>query len=109
MATVDPKIAKIVAHMPEVHAAVIAERDRLEAIASGIFASHDNPGGHEITKTDEKVDALVSLEGPDPLAVEFGHWATRDERGRFAKAKGGDREFIEGLHIFGRAIAQASL
>lgn len=96
MATVDPKIAALVARMPEIHVAVIAERDKLEGIARGLFASHDNPGRHEITTTDEKVDALLSLEGPAPLSVEFGHW-THDHK-----------KHVEGLHILGRAIAAAS-
>jgi hypothetical protein len=92
---VDPKVASLVAHMPEIHAAVLLERDKVALVAEGLFAAHDNPGGHEITKTDEKVDGLVSLEGPAPLSVEFGHW-TKDHKTR-----------VEGLHILGRAIAAA--
>ena len=97
MSFVDPKVADLVAHMPEVHAAVILERDKMAVVAEGLFAIHDRPGRHEITKTDEKVDALVSLEGPAPLSVEFGHW-TADHKTR-----------VDGLHILGRAIAAAQL
>lgn len=109
MSWVDPKIAEKVAKMPETHAAVIKVRDRLAVVAEGEFASHDRPGGHEITKDDERIDALVSLEGPDPLAVEFGHWGFRDATGRFVKTGSADtvtRDYIEGLHILGRAVAQ---
>jgi hypothetical protein len=107
MVWVDPKIAAKVAHFPEVKAAVRVERDKVAGIARGLFASHDNPGGHEITTQDDHLDALVSLEGPAPLSVEFGHWASRDERGRFVKiSEGRPREFVEGLHILGRAVAQ---
>lgn len=97
MVWVDPQIAKKVAYMPEVHAAVVAERDRLERVAAGLFASHDNPGRHEITKTDDRVDALVNLDGPAPLSVEFGHWTPDHKR------------YVEGLHILGRAAAEAEL
>jgi uncharacterized protein DUF5403 len=96
VATVDPKVAALVAHMPEIHVAVLAERDKLAGIARGLFASHDNPGGHSITTQSEKVDGLVSLEGPAPLSVEFGHW-TKDHK-----------THVEGLHILGRTIAAAS-
>jgi len=94
---VDPKIAKKVALLPGVHAAVVAERDRVATIAEGLFAPHDNPGGHEITKTDKRIDALVNLDGPAPLSVEFGHWTPDHKR------------YVEGLHILGRAVAEAAL
>jgi hypothetical protein len=93
MVWVDPKIAAKVAHFPEVKAAVRVERDKVAGIARGLFASHDNPGGHEITTQDDHLDALVSLEGPAPMSVEFGHW-TPDHK-----------KHVEGLHILGRAIA----
>ena len=95
MATVKPGVASIVAHMPEVKAAVRLERDKLAARAAGLFASHDNPGGHHLTKENGSTDALVSLEGPAPLSVEFGHW-TPDHK-----------THVAGLHILGRAIGAA--
>ena len=96
MVFVNPRIADIVAHMPEVVAAIHAERDKFAQIAEGIFASHDNPGGHKITTTDGTLDAFVNLEGPAPLSVELGHWTP------------GRTSFVEGLHIFGRAIGVAA-
>ena len=95
MATVDPNIASLVAHMSGVHAAVLLERDRVAAIAEGLFAGHDNPGGHEISTRDEEVDGLIDFTGPAPLSVEFGHW-TPDHKTR-----------VEGLHILSRAVAAA--
>lgn len=97
MAFVDPKIADTVAHMAGVKAAVLLERDKLAAAAEGLFASHDHPGRHEITTEDGRTDALVSLEGPAPLSVEFGHWTP------------GHKRHVEGLHILGRAVAAATL
>lgn len=97
MVYVNPRIAEIVAHNEGVIAAVRGARDRVESIAEGLFAQHDNPGGHEITARDDRVDALVSLEGPAPLSVEFGHWSGQGE----------NRRYVEGLHILGRAVAQA--
>lgn len=98
MATVDPRIASLVAHMPEVTAAVRLERDKVAAIAQALFASHDNPGGHEIGTHNSGPDALIDIDGPAPLSMEYGHWQ---------KTKHG-RVHVEGLHIFGRAIAQAA-
>ena len=98
MVWVDPKIASKVAHTPEIKAAVRAERDRVADIARGVFASHDRPGGHEITTQNDRTDALLSIDGPAPLSMEFGHWS---------ETKNG-RKFVEGLHILQRAIAQAS-
>jgi hypothetical protein len=95
MSFVDPKVASVVAHMPEVHAAVLLERDKVAAVAEGLFAAHNNPGGHEISTRAEKVDGLVDFTGPAPMSVEFGHW-TPDHKTR-----------VEGLHILGRAIAAA--
>jgi hypothetical protein len=95
VSTVDPKVASLVAHMPEVHAAVLFERDKVAAVAEGLFAAHNNPGGHEISTRDERVDGLVDFTGPAPLSVEFGHW-TADHKTR-----------VDGLHILGRAIAAA--
>ena len=101
MAFVDPKIAKTVAHLAGVRVAVLAERDKIAGVAEGLFASHDNPGGHEITTSEPHdfgaLDAFVSLEGPAPLSVEFGHW-TPDHK-----------QHVEGLHILGRTVAQAAL
>lgn len=98
MAWVNPNIDRIMARDKGVRAAVRGKRDQVAGIAEGLFASHDNPGGHEITTSNGRVDAFVSLEGPAPLSVEFGHWQ---------ETKNG-REFVEGLHILGRAVAQVS-
>jgi hypothetical protein len=96
MVWVDPNIAAKVAHFPEVKAAVRAERDKVAGVARGLFATHDMPGRHEITTQDDHLDALVSLEGPAPLSVEYGHWMNTKD----------GRKFVEGLHILGRAVAQ---
>lgn len=98
MAWVDPKIAAKVAHTPEVEAAVRSERDRVARIAEGLFASHNRPGGHEITTQNDGTDAFLSIDGPAPLSMNYGHWSeTKD-----------GRKFVEGLHILERAIAQAT-
>lgn len=100
VATVNPNIARKVSRMPGVRAAVRGERDKLAGVAEGLFASHDHPGGHRITKQNGRTDAFVSLDGPAPLSVEFGHWTD-------AK-KPADRRFVEGLHVLTKAIAQAA-
>jgi hypothetical protein len=58
--------------------------------AEGLFAAHDRPGGHHIEVTHDKVDSFVSLVGPAPLSVEYGHSAA-------------DGSHVEGLHILSRA------
>lgn len=92
------------AHMPQVQAAVDAKTLEIAAIAEALFASHDHPGGHRIEvdkappKDDPKaanVDGLVSLVGPAPLPVEFGHFAGPEHEP--------GREFVKGLHILSRA------
>lgn len=96
MAWVDPKIASKVARLPGVHAGVVRVRDRLAELMESEFASHDRPGGHEITKQDEEIDALVSIDGPAPLSMEFGHWS----------GKGENRRYVEGLHIISRSVTK---
>lgn len=97
MASVNSNVAKTVSGQAFVVEAVRAERDRVADIARGLFAPHDNPGGHEITTEDGRRDAFVVFEGPAPLSVEFGHW-TPDHKTR-----------VEGLHILLIATAQAAL
>jgi len=101
VAFVDPKVAENVAHLPEIHAAVLLERDKLAVVAEGLFASHDNPGGHEINTKDHAtafgdLDGFVNLEGPAALSVEFGHWTPNHKK------------HVAGLHILGRTIASAA-
>jgi hypothetical protein len=83
---------RMLAHLPEVRAAVIAVRDEKATIAQALFAAHDHPGGHSISTQDDTVDALLSLDGPAPLSVEYGR--SPDANGRDA---------MKGLHILGRA------
>jgi len=98
MAWVNPNIDRIMSRDKGVRTAVRAKRDEIARVAEGLFASHDNPGGHEITTDDGRTDAFVSLEGRAPLSVEFGHWQ---------ETKNG-REFVDGLHVLGRAVGQAT-
>lgn len=101
MATVKTNIDSLVAHVPEVKAAVRSERDKIAEIAKGLFAPHDNPGGHKITTSNGTTDAFVNLDGPAPLSVEFGHFARRCAHDTEIP------DFVEGLHILGRAIGEA--
>lgn len=94
------------AAMPQVRLQVAGVTDRIGHVAEAIFASHDRPGGHRIEidlpgLTRGKLDGLVSMVGPDPLAVEFGHF----ESGSFGNQYGDDRRFIAGLHILQRALS----
>lgn len=92
------------AGMPQVRRAVAARTREIGRAADAIFASHDRPGGHHI-EVDlpglkrGRLDGFVSLVGPDPLAVEFGH----HESGRFGNQYGDDARWIRGLHILAAA------
>jgi hypothetical protein len=90
MAQVDMGVDKLIAHMPGVIAAVRVKAAEVGLKSEGLFASHDRPGGHHIEVTHDKVDSFVSLVGPAPLSVEFGHAAA-------------DGSHVEGLHILSRA------
>lgn len=62
-----------IAHMPGVVAGVHAKGDEALAIAEGIWATHDRPGGHRIIgEYGNQTDAYVILEGPVPIIVEYG-------------------------------------
>lgn len=62
-----------IAHMPGVVEAVHLKGDEALAIAEGIFAKHNRPGGHRIVgEYGALTDAYVILEGPVPIIVEYG-------------------------------------
>lgn len=84
------------ARMPQVAAAVEAKTFEILLAAEGLFASHDHPGGHRIEVEKGKTDGFVSLVGPAPLSVEFGHFEGDEQFGD-------DRRFVKGLHILSRA------
>lgn len=100
MATVDPKLPRIVARMPEVRTEVRALADKVAARADAAFAAHDRPGGHKITRTNGKVDAFVNLEGPVPHIVEYG-------RSGYTTASGAKVGAMVGLHFLTKAMDSA--
>lgn len=66
-------IEDFLAHMPGVVEAVHRKGDEATAIAQGIFAKHDHPGGHRIVgEHGALTDSYVILEGPVPIIVEYG-------------------------------------
>lgn len=83
-------VNKLIAHMPEVVAEVRLKADEIGLRAGVLFAEHDRPGGHSIEVTHGRVDSLVSLVGPAPLSVEYGHRAA-------------DGTHVAGLYILTRA------
>jgi hypothetical protein len=89
MATVNFGLDKLIAHMPGVGEEVRAHADVVGLRAEALFASHDRPGGHTIEVTHGKVDSEISLVGPAPLSVEFGHHS--------------NGTYVEGLYILTRA------
>lgn len=93
----DAAFHRKLARIGSVRRAVRSVRDDIKAKAEALFAPHDRPGGHEITKSDGAVDAYVSLVGPAPASVEFGHFTPIGED------EDAEPTYVEGLHIMGRA------
>jgi hypothetical protein len=90
MAEVDFDVNRYIAHMPALVVEVRKAADEFALKAEGLFAAHDRPGGHSIEVTHDGIDSLISLVGPAPLSVEYGHAAA-------------DGSHVEGLHILSRA------
>ena len=90
MARGDSAFNARLAYSAGVQSAVRRERDAIAGRARASFASHDRPGGHTITTENNPPDALVWLEGPAPVALEFGHVAR-------------DGSWVGGLNILARA------
>lgn len=62
-----------VAHMPGVVDGVGDKASEVQAIAEGIFAAHDRPGGHSIGGgRDGITDSYIYLDGPVPHIIEYG-------------------------------------
>lgn len=62
-----------IAHLPGVIQGVAEKADEVQAVAEGIFAQHDHPGGHRIAGGQDGItDSYIYLEGPVPHIVEYG-------------------------------------
>lgn len=83
------------ARLPQVRAAVLAKTAEIGVTAETLFAAHDHPGGHSIEVEHGHTDGFVSLIGPAPLSVEFGHFTRHSNEH--------PRKFVKGLHILARA------
>ncbi|WP_338932634.1 DUF5403 family protein [Streptomyces netropsis] len=87
MASVDPRLDSIVAHMPGVKAAVreelAARADRVRAVVE----AHRRTGAlaSGLTVRTNRVDSTVTLEDPAVVAINYGHVAR-------------DGSWVEGIH-----------
>src|SRR5690606_799852 len=94
----DHEINRTVSHLPGVRASVRSEADKIEAKAQANLAAHRDvttATDHAVTSEQDGVDALVSLEGPAPASVEWGHWYTGN--------LGGEPKYVPGLYIITKA------
>jgi hypothetical protein len=73
MAQVNMSVNKLIAHMPEVILEVRKAADEVGLKAEALFASHDRPGGHRSRSRTRRWTRSISLVGPAPLSVEYGH------------------------------------
>lgn len=65
-------IEDYIAHRRDVRKELTVKRDEVFAIAEGIWAGHNRPGGHDITKGRGLLDTYINLVGPVPHIVEYG-------------------------------------
>lgn len=83
------------AHAVAATARSLAASHRLTGnFASGIGTARI-PGKHGVT------DRIAYVDDPAAASIEFGHQT------RLGEGMHGPREFVEGLHIFGRAAGRA--
>jgi len=103
-----------IAHMPGVVEAVGDEAERIRAIAEGIFAQYDRPGGSYISGgRDGITDSYVYLVSPEGIAhiIEYGRraYVTKEDRvadGRFVP-KGTLIGSWDGTHVLQRTYEAA--
>jgi len=62
-----------ISHIKGVKLTVRGEAKQIAGIASGRLAGHTKTGEHRIEVAHGTVDSFVSLTGPAPKSVEFGH------------------------------------
>lgn len=103
MAVIYDGVDDYVAHMPGVLAAVNREGERVQAVAEGIFAKHDRPGGHSIGGGPDGItDYYIYLEGPVPHIVEWGRSGYRTEKQQGPIPPGTDIAPWAGTHVMRR-------
>lgn len=90
MAQVDRNLDRQVAGMRGVQAELTREARGIEARAQAIRAQHFDTGRLKVERTRGAVDRFVSLEDPNVLSIEYGHFT-----------KSGS--FVPGLHILAKA------
>ncbi|MFF3975278.1 DUF5403 family protein [Streptomyces sp. NPDC001828] len=82
MATVDPRLNSVVAHMPGVKQAVREELDERAARVQAVVDAHIFSGdlARSLTVRTNRVDSTVSIEDPMIHAINWGH---RSRNGRW--------------------------
>lgn len=103
-----------IAHLPAVVSAVGDEAERIKAIAEGIFAQYDRPGGSYIDGgRDGITDSYIYLVSPTGVAhiIEYGRRAYRTKENRFADGRlvpaGTMIGSWDGTHVLQRAYQAA--
>ena len=75
MASVNPRVARMVAHMPEVKAEVRAEMERRAARVRAVVRSHVDTGAlsRSLDVEVNGTDSTVSIADQDVLSINYGH------------------------------------
>lgn len=84
---------KKISHLPGVRGAVYEHAQEIGRIADGRLAPHRKTGAAHIEVSRGTVDAFASLVDEAALSIEFGHYLG-------SQARGLDRQFVRGLHLF---------
>ncbi|WP_033401316.1 DUF5403 family protein [Actinokineospora enzanensis] len=82
MAEVNRRADDIVAHLPEVRAAVREAADEIADRARAALAAHRRTGTAAIEVTRGRTDTVVSLVDEGALSIEYGHLAPDGTRVR---------------------------
>jgi len=88
------RVNRIVSHLPGVRAAVAEEALEIGVRAEAKLLRHrdrTNRTDHSVDVSQGRIDSYVSLVGPAPLSVEFGHW--------YKGNLGGTPQYVPGLYI----------
>jgi hypothetical protein len=89
----EKQLNKKISHLPGVRGAVYDVGREIGQIAEGRLAPHRKTGAAHIEVSRGSVDTFVSLVDEAALSIEFGHYLG-------SQARGLNRRFIRGLHLF---------
>ncbi|WP_030981222.1 DUF5403 family protein [Streptomyces sp. NRRL S-1813] len=88
MASVDPNLDRIVAHLPQVKTEVSRELSKRAARVRAVVNAHRDTGelAGSLEVETSTVDSTVSIADPAVVSINYGHWTP------------GGGTYVEGIH-----------